>query len=179
VNFECRILNAESGTEIIFSIQNLAFLKMNFDQLIEAKLREARENGEFNNLKREGNLNLEDDSSVPEEERIVQHILRQNNVAPDWIETDKALRQHIDQARAGLRRSYEWRRTKLLELPDPAERERIELQWKRAQKRFEDELEQINRQIFAFNLKTPASSTQRRPLRLAEELERAKRVKSE
>lgn len=148
---------------------------MNFDQLIEAKLREAQENGEFKNLKREGPLNVEDDPNVPEEDRIAQHVLRQNNVAPDWIETDKALRQHIDQARAGLRRSYEWRKAKLLDLPDPAERERIESQWQRAQKRFEGELEQINRQIFAFNLKTPASSTQRRPLRLNEELEKARK----
>lgn len=148
---------------------------MDFEKLVEAKLNEAREKGEFDNLKRKGAVEVDEDHSVPEDERLAMMILKRNDVSPEWIEVDKALRLRIDGIRQSLRRSWEWRRAKLLDTPAADERERIEKQWARARKRFEDELSAVNREIFQFNLKAPTPAVQRIPLRIDEELQRATR----
>lgn len=152
---------------------------MDFDRLVEAKLKEAREKGEFDNLKRQGAVEIDEELNIPEDERLAMMVLKRNDVSPQWIEADKALRMRIDTARRSLRRSWEWRRAKLLDAPSADERERIDKQWARAKDRFGEELVAINKEIFQFNLKTPAASVQRIPLRIEEELQRATRPPAE
>jgi hypothetical protein len=100
------------------------------------------------------------------------HILKSNDALPAWIEEDKALREKVATARSALRRAYLWRQQRLAASDDPAERQRVEQAWLQARARFEQAVNEINRDIFHFNLRAPSLTVQRLPLRLQEEYAR-------
>jgi len=79
--------------------------------LIEKRIKEAQERGEFDNLPGKGKpLNLEDDSNVPEELRIAYKILKNAGYLPPEIELKKEIRQMEDM---------------LADMPDEKERYRL------------------------------------------------------
>lgn len=79
--------------------------------LIEKRIKEAQERGEFDNLPGKGKpLNLEDDSNVPEELRITYKILKNAGYLPPEIELKKEIRQMEDM---------------LADMPDEKERYRL------------------------------------------------------
>lgn len=79
--------------------------------LIEKRIKEAQERGEFENLPGKGKpLNLEDDSNVPEELRIAYKILKNAGYLPPEIELKKEIRQMEDM---------------LADMPDEKERYRL------------------------------------------------------
>jgi len=47
-------------------------------------------------------LNMEDDSSVPQEWRLAYRLLHSSGLAPAWIEMGDEIRRSVDQARASL-----------------------------------------------------------------------------
>ena len=47
-------------------------------------------------------LNMEDDSSVPQEWRLAYRLLHSTGLAPAWIEMGDEIRRSVDQARASL-----------------------------------------------------------------------------
>lgn len=149
---------------------------MNLGRLIEQKLKEAHEAGKFDNLPRKGRLDLSEDDGVPEDERLAMHLLKSNDFLPAWIEEDKALRDKLAEARSALYRAYAWRRRRLAQATQASERNRIEREWERARTKFERDVEEINRDIFHFNLRAPSSAVHRLPLRLQEEYARLERV---
>jgi DNA-binding response OmpR family regulator len=60
---------------------------MVFDKLIENKIREALDKGEFSNLPGRGQpLNLDDYFATPEEMRLAHSILKNANVVPEEVE---------------------------------------------------------------------------------------------
>ena len=68
-----------------------------YQKLIEKKIKEAKERGEFDNLPGQGKpLNLEDDSRVPEELRLAYKILKNADCLPPEIELRKEIRQMED-----------------------------------------------------------------------------------
>jgi hypothetical protein len=68
-----------------------------WESLIERQIREAAEAGAFDELPYQGQpLPLEDDS-LAGERALGFHILRNAEVAPAWIEADKAVRALLDQ----------------------------------------------------------------------------------
>jgi hypothetical protein len=148
---------------------------VNLGHLFERKWKAAHEAGELAGLPRKGRLELDEDAHIPEDERLAMHVLKSNDALPAWIEEDKALREKVVAARRMLRHAYLWRQQRLAASGDPAERRRIEQIWLRARAQFEQAVAEINRDIFHFNLRAPASSVQRLPLRLAEEYERLAR----
>lgn len=65
--------------------------------IIEKKIKEAQENGEFDNLPGKGKpLTLDDDSRVPEDLRLAYKILKNANCLPPEIELKKEIRQMED-----------------------------------------------------------------------------------
>ena len=71
--------------------------------LAEARIAAAIADGALEDLAGRGvPLNLEDDSSVPQEWRLAYRLLHSNGLAPAWIETGDEIRGRIDRARAGL-----------------------------------------------------------------------------
>jgi hypothetical protein len=152
---------------------------MNLGRLVEQKLQEAREAGAFDHLPRRGRLDLGDDAGIPEEERLAMHLLKSNDLLPAWIEEDKALRSRLVEARAALYRAYAWRCRRLAQTSHPEDRRRIEQEWSQARKQFEQDVAEINRDIFHFNLRAPSMAVHRLPLRLQEEYERLERLAAE
>jgi hypothetical protein len=66
-------------------------------EIIERKIKEAQEKGEFDNLPGKGEpLNLEDDSGVPEDLRMAYKILKNADCLPPEIELKKEIRQMED-----------------------------------------------------------------------------------
>lgn len=65
--------------------------------LIERKIKEAQENGDFDNLPGKGKpLKLEDDSGVPEDLRMAYKILKNADCLPPELELKKEIRQMED-----------------------------------------------------------------------------------
>lgn len=70
-----------------------------FDDLIEARIQGAMARGEFDDLPDAGKpLQLEDDSSVPEELRMAYRILKNAGFVPPEVE----LRNNIEEIQTGL-----------------------------------------------------------------------------
>jgi hypothetical protein len=63
-----------------------------FGKIAEEKIREALENGEFNNLPGKGKpLNLDDLSSVPEDLRMGYKILKNAGIVPEELQLQKEI----------------------------------------------------------------------------------------
>ena len=63
-------------------------------KIIEEKIKEAQERGEFDNLPGKGEpLNLEDESRIPEDLRLSHKILKNANCLPPELELRNEIRQ--------------------------------------------------------------------------------------
>jgi hypothetical protein len=81
------------------------------EKIIEKKIKEALEKGEFDNLPGKGEpLKFEDDSGVPEDLRLAYKILKNADCLPPEIELRKEIRQMEDM---------------LADIPDEKERYRL------------------------------------------------------
>jgi hypothetical protein len=70
---------------------------LGFQDIIERKIKEAQEKGEFDNLPGKGEpLKLEDDSGVPEDLRLAYKILKNADCLPPEVELKKEIRQMED-----------------------------------------------------------------------------------
>ena len=144
--------------------------------MIERKLQEAREAGAFDALTRKGQLDLDDDAHVPEEDRLAMRLLKNNKMAPAWIEEDKGMREKLFAAREGITRAYARRLTMLAKAETAGERMAIEDEWMLAKSRFARSVDEINKDIFHFNLRAPSLAVHRMPIRLSEEMEKLERA---
>ncbi len=68
-----------------------------FGKIIERKIKEAQERGEFDNLPGQGEpLVLEDDSGIPDELRLSYKILKNADCLPPELHLKKEIRQMED-----------------------------------------------------------------------------------
>ncbi|NIM96103.1 MAG: DUF1992 domain-containing protein [Anaerolineales bacterium] len=126
------------------------------DRILEKAIKE----GDFDHLRGKGKpLNLEDESMIKPEWRLVYRVLKNAGMVPFWLELDTEIRRAYQEAREDL--AYA---AKDLRSTDPG--------WKRAQERFLKQLEPINDQIRELNLKVPHSRFQRKTLDADVELKR-------
>lgn len=124
------------------------------ETLIDRQIREAIEDGRFDDLPFRGErIPLEDDTFAGEW-ALAFHMLRNANVAPPWIEADKDVRVLLDRRESILARAID---------ASPM-----------ARSRYRRDLEQcvvaINAAIARVNAEAPTDRQHRRPLRLADEL---------
>lgn len=124
------------------------------EKLIERQIREAHDNGAFDDLPyRGGRLPLADDSAAGEW-ALAYRMLRNARFAPPWIETDKEIRDLIARRDALLARAPR--------VPEPQRpRDRVELTALVAR---------INDAIFRLNHEAPTVGQHRRSLDLEKEL---------
>jgi hypothetical protein len=153
--------------------------RKDWDSLVEEQIRQAQEQGAFDNLPGKGKpLDLQRNPHLPEELELAFHVLQDAGFAPEWIELDKSIRARLAEARAGLIRGLVSRRTRLAGLagrddrPAQAERERIWAEWRRAVRTFEQAVDTLNRDIRDLNLKTPIARLQRFKVDAAREVAR-------
>lgn len=68
-----------------------------FDEIIERRIKQAQQNGDFDNLPGRGRpLEIEDDSGVPEDLRLAYKILKNANCLPPEVELRKEIHQMKD-----------------------------------------------------------------------------------
>ncbi len=120
---------------------------------IDRSIRKAIEEGEFNNLPGEGKpLKLDDDPNTPDDMKLAYKILRENDLAPDWIVQGKDLTAKYDKLLEDIRRAVRaYKRSQA----NPSELLQGETAWQAAQKRLSSEVEKLNREIMTYNLKVP------------------------
>ena len=131
----------------------------NYQSLIEQRMQQAQEDGLFDNLPGTGKpLQFDDDSLVPMEDRAGYRLLKANGFAPPWVEA----RREIEEQRGELGAWLEQTNRRWPHL-DAARRAALRVSYRR-------KLEDLQRLILTFNLKTPRGVEQLETLRMAEEL---------
>ena len=150
-----------------------------FDRWIEALIRQAQEEGKFDDLPGKGQpLDLGDNPHEDPAQWAANNLLKKNGFAPEWIEMGREMRETLGTARAALVRSREWRNEELAALGERSdlraqrERDQIAAEWGNARRRFREAIEKLNKQIALFNLKVPVARLQLLKLDPAREFER-------
>lgn len=107
--------------------------------IADRKIREAMEEGAFDNLRGAGRpLNLEEDAAIDPSLRMAYRVLKNSGFAPDWIEEAKDIDAEVARL-AGAGNPI-----------DPTERRK--------------RIEALNRRIAVYNLKAPSARRHRRLL---------------
>jgi hypothetical protein len=128
--------------------------------LVERQIREAMDDGRFDELPHQGQrLPLEDDS-VAGDRAMAYRVLRNAGVAPAWIEADKVVRSLLTERDALLARAPRL---------SPLARDRAQAEMARL-------VDAANRAILRVNIEAPTDGQQRRLLDAASELARFERA---
>ena len=127
-----------------------------WESLVDRQIREAMEDGRFDDLPHQGErLALEDDS-LAGEWALAYRMLKNAGTAPPWIEADKEVRALLDRRDAIVARAGGL---------SPMGRARLRRDLERL-------VVQINAAIARLNAEAPTDRQHRRPLDLAAELDR-------
>jgi len=127
-----------------------------WESLIERQIREATEDGRFDDLPHQGEpLPLEDDSAAGEW-ALAHRMLRNAGAAPPWIESDKAVRTLLE------------RRDRLIER---APRVSV-ISWPRVRAEYAGLVDEINAAVARVNAEAPTDRQHRRSLDRDAELAR-------
>jgi Domain of unknown function (DUF1992) len=130
------------------------------ETLIERKIREAMEEGAFDDLPHQGARLPFDDDSAAGEWALAHRMLRNAGAAPPWIESDKAARALLDERDRLLERATRLTPVGLA----------------RAQHEMARIVDGANRAIARVNAEAPTVGQHRRLLDLSVELERLERA---
>lgn len=137
-----------------------------FDKIVDEAIRDAMAAGNFRNLPGEGKpLKLEDDTLTPDHLRMAHKILRDNDLAPDWILDGKDLEAMHEGMMKKLRRAAKHFRHSLSEDADA--------EWFKAKRQFVDAVTVYNRKVLTYNLKVPPGVTHRITINPEREIRRA------
>jgi DnaJ homolog subfamily C member 28 len=126
--------------------------------IAERKIREAMEQGAFDNLPQSGKPILIDSNPFQDpSEWMASHLLRVNGFAPPWIEDSKEIRASVASFRsalkdAGIRLAHD------------------HLGRRRAAQGFRERGAELNRRILTYNLKSPSTQFHMRPLDIEAEI---------
>ncbi len=127
-----------------------------WESLVERQLREAMDEGKFEDLPYRGRRIPLDDDSLAGAWAMAWHVLRNAGAAPPWIEADKEVRDLMARRDAILARAAG-------ASPSARRRDRATL---------EAVVSEINAAIARLNVEVPTDRQHRRPLSLPEELAR-------
>lgn len=131
----------------------------NWQTLIEQKVKEAIGDGDVSHLPGAGKpLNLDDDIYTPKHMRVTFKVMKDNNVAPDWMMTGKALEQIEDKLlkQIAIRASrYQREYSQALRKGSILEEIQIEDSWKAYIAEFSERIERYNKEVLTYNLSVP------------------------
>src|SRR5262245_14701485 len=128
------------------------------ETLVEKKIREAMEQGEFDNLPGKGEpIDLSENPFEDPELRTVHRLLKNAGFAPAWIEARKEIEGELQQARRILVRARQ------LYGDGP--------EWERVAREFREKTEELNNRIRIYNLKTPGAAFQRNHIAIEAEID--------
>jgi DnaJ homolog subfamily C member 28 len=125
------------------------------ESLTERKLREAIENGEFDDLPGKGEpIDLKENPFEDPDLRVVHRLLRNAGFAPAWIEERKDIDAELAAAQRTLSRSWE--------LFGEGGKAPSETEWERSTREFREKAVELNQRVRIYNLKAPAAVFHRR-----------------
>lgn len=129
--------------------------------VLDQRIAAAQADGMFDNLPGAGKpQRFEDDSMVPEEDRVGYRILKNAGYAPAWIELQKTIREERAKLEQWLgHANRRWSRI------STREQERLSDEW-------QERLVKLNRLIVHYNLAAPKAAGQLPTLLLPDELPR-------
>jgi hypothetical protein len=129
-----------------------------WESLIDRQIREAMEEGKFDDLPLHGRPLPREDDTFAGEWAMAFRMLRNAGAAPPWIEADKEVRELLGRRDAILRRAEQGRVSAYARRRDRAELERIVIG--------------LNAAVARLNAEAPTDAQHRRPLVLPDELAR-------
>ena len=129
-----------------------------WESIVERQIREAMEDGAFDELPYRGVPIPLDDDAAAGERALGFRVLRNAGVAPPWIEADKEVRQFLDRRDVLLARAPAAGTSPLARV--------------RLHRGFEHVVAEANRAIERLNAEAPTDRQHRRPLDPEAELER-------
>ena len=137
--------------------------------MIDRKIREAMEEGEFDDLPGKGEpIDLSENPFEDPDWRMAHRMLRNAGFAPAWIEERKDIEAEIQAARSTLARV--WR---VLQNARHSEHSNsAEVRWRKALADFRAKSGELNRRIQTWNLKTPAIGFHRGVIDVDREIDR-------
>ncbi|MEK6335279.1 MAG: DnaJ family domain-containing protein [Acidobacteriota bacterium] len=140
-----------------------------WESLIDQKIREAMEQGEFDDLPGKGQpLDTSENPFEDPELRLAHRILRNAGFAPSWIEERKDFEAEFEIARNDLLRAW-----MILQRARGRENEvGAGTRWEKAADTFSNHVSELNKRIVAWNLKVPAQGFQRTLINPEQEIAR-------
>jgi hypothetical protein len=129
-----------------------------WESLIDRQIREAMDEGKFENLPHQGAPLPNDENPHAREWGLAFHMLKNAGYAPPWIEADKEVRELLARRDVILARAEAAAMSAALRRQDRATLERL--------------IGEINAAILRLNSEAPSPRQQRRSLVLADELAR-------
>ena len=139
-----------------------------WESLIDQKIREAMEQGEFDNLPGKGKpVDTSENPFEDPEMRLAHRMLRNAGFAPSWIEERKDIDSEFEIARNQLSRVW----TVLHSARGTDNESGARVRWGKALTSFRKQAAELNRRILAWNLKVPAAGFQRKMIDAEREIE--------
>lgn len=140
-----------------------------WESLIDKKIREAMERGEFDNLSGKGEpIDLSENPFEDPDWRTAHRMLRNAGFAPAWIEDRKDIDAELAVARSNLARVWLVRQNAL----GTIHKSSATVRWQQAVEAFREKIRELNRRINDWNLKAPAVAFQRQRIDVEAELAR-------
>lgn len=144
-----------------------------WDSLINRRIEEAMQRGDFDNLRGKGKpLNTAPDPHTPPEMQMANSLLKNNDLSPAWISDRAAVLALIERFREKLRATAADFAQARSEAPTPQRLEQLDELWGRYVEAWRAEVVEINKRILTQNLKQPVTFLEIIPLRLESELRR-------
>ena len=138
-----------------------------WESLVDQKIREAMEQGEFDDLEGEGKpLDTSQNPFEDPELRLAHRLLRNAGFAPSWIEERKDIDSEFEKTRRQVSRVWSVLQNAIGTDDERGARGR----WEKALTLFRTEAAELNRRIKAWNLKVPAAGFQRKLIEIEKEV---------
>lgn len=145
-----------------------------FSNVVSKRIEEAMRRGEFENLRGQGKpMPIDNEPFVPEERQLVNRILKNNDLTPDWIADRKELFRGLEAWRTELQRIASEAQNAWLTATTDERRAQVQQKWDVWVGRWEGEIAELNKRIGLFNLKQPIRHLEVYKLLLDEELQKA------
>jgi hypothetical protein len=142
-----------------------------WESLIDRKIREAMEAGEFDQLEGAGQpIDLSENPYEDPDWRTAHRLLRNAGFAPSWIEEGKDIDAELEAARTMLARVWKIGSNARGTQHEQSARGR----WANAEAQFRLTIATLNRRIDAWNLKTPTVAFQRSRIDVEREIDQIK-----
>ncbi len=143
-----------------------------WESLIDQKIREAMEQGEFDDLPGKGKpVDTSENPFEDPELRLAHRMLRNAGFAPSWIEERKDIDSEFENARNHLSRLW----TVLQNALGTENESGATARWEQALTSFRKQAAELNRRIVAWNLKVPAAGFQRPLIEVEKEVSQVER----